>query len=116
MDKLTELYFQRVRSSLSLDDVTKELTWLTSHNWSIESIFFSINYAAKYYPDELRVSLKETLDSHEDELLCYFQIAQAKRAAKTAKESEATYDSSNSVKGRNTPRWFGKSFDKHLFE
>jgi hypothetical protein len=117
VSKLAELYLSRVETPfLSRSELDKEIAWLTGNNWSAEQIFFSINYCSKFKPSELEKSLKDTLESYRSELLTYFEIAKAKQARKALKECEQRYDQSNTFKRTDTPSWFRKSFDKHLFE
>jgi hypothetical protein len=117
VSKLVELYFSRVEtSSLSREDLEKEIAWLTEKDWSAEQIFFSINYCHKFLPSELEKSLKNTLVGNRQELIRFYEIAKAKQARKLLKEREQEYDQRNTNKGAHTPSWFGKSFNKHLFE
>jgi hypothetical protein len=117
VSRLVELYFSRVEtSSLSREELNREIAWLTENGWSAEQIFFSINFCSKFYPSELGKSLKGVLSKNSCELLRYYEIAKAKQARKLLKEREQEYDQSNTFKGAHTPSWFRKSFDKHLFE
>jgi hypothetical protein len=117
VEKLVELYNKKLPNShLTGDKLTSEIARLLENNFSVELIFFSINYCSKYYSSDVEVSLYFTLLENEVELKKYFEIAKAKRDRKALKESEAEYDQKNYYKGANTPSWFGKSFDKHLFE
>lgn len=117
VEKLVELYKQKLPlSHLTGERLTKEIAQLIENNFSVELIFFSINYCSKYYSSEIEASLYLTLLEHEKELRKYFEIAKAKRDRRALKESEKEYDRKNYYKGANTPSWFRKSFDKHLFE
>jgi hypothetical protein len=117
LGKLADLYCQRVScSSPSREKLIEELAWLTESGWSTESIFFSINYGAKYYPSELEESLKECLDNNRHEMIKYYQVAKTKREVKSAEEREKEYDSGNTFKRADTPKWFGKGIDFNLFK
>ncbi|MBL5776975.1 hypothetical protein HV436_01315 [Bacillus sporothermodurans] len=116
MEKLVELYRSKFPSSpLTEVELKNELAWLAK-TMSTESIFFSINYTSRYYPSNAMESIAETVNSHKWEILKYYEIAKAKQERKALKESEEAYDQKNTDKGAYTPSWFGKSFDKHLFE
>jgi len=116
-EKLVELYQTKLpNSDLTGEKLCYELVRLIEKHYSVELIFFSINYCAKYFPSEVEKSLYNTLLKHEEEIEKYFEIAKAKRDRKALKESEQTYDQKNYNKGTHTPSWFGKIFDKHLFE
>lgn len=116
MEQLKELYRKQFPlSPLSNEQLEKELAWL-SKTMTAESIFFSINYVSKYYYSDAEESLFETVNSQKWEILKYYEIAKAKKDRKALRESEKQYDQKNYYKGANTPSWFRKSFDKHLFE
>jgi hypothetical protein len=115
--KLVELYQSKFpASSLTEEQLKKEMAWLLENNFTAESIFFSINYSSKYYSSECEESLKNCLDNNRQEMLKYYHIAKAKQTVKFAKESEESYDSKNKYERADSPSWFRKSFDKHLFE
>jgi hypothetical protein len=115
--KIVELYKSKFpASSLTEEQLKKEMTWLLENDFTVESIFFSINYASKYYLSECEESLKNCLEYNKTEMLKYYHIAKAKRAVKLSKESEESYDSKNKYERADSPSWFRKSFDKHLFE
>lgn len=117
VEKLVELYQEKLpNSNLTGDRLKNEIARLLENNFSVELIFFSINYCSKYYSSDVEVSLYFTLLEHENELKKYFGIAKARRDRKALKESEEEYDQKNYYQGANTPSWFRKSFDKHLFE
>lgn len=116
VEKLVELYKSRVpNSSLTVDELNKDIAFLLK-TLTGEQIFFSINYLSQYHLNEVEVSLFETVNLHKWEILKHFELAKAKQARTLREESEQGYDQNNSIKGKNTPTWFGKSFDKHLFE
>lgn len=116
-EKLVELYKKKLPSShLTTQQIEKDIVRLLENDFSVELIFFSINYCQKYYPSEIEVSLYFTLLEHDTELRKYFSIAKAKRDRRALKESESEYDQKNYNKGTDTPSWFRKGFDKHLFE
>lgn len=82
-----------------------------------EQIFFSINYLGKhYYHEAFNEGLAQTVSTRKGEILRYYELAKVKQAQQELKGSEVTYDQRNVYKGKDTPSWFGKSFDKHLFE
>jgi hypothetical protein len=115
---LKKLYRDKAPSSSLTDtQLEKELTWLEKRcNFSAESIFFSINYASKYYPSELEDSVRKCLINNRTEMMKYFNIAKAKRDRVHVKRSESEYDQRNTFEGKNTPSWFRKSFDSNLFK
>ncbi|AYP68737.1 hypothetical protein BpsS36_00031 [Bacillus phage vB_BpsS-36] len=115
--ELVRLYKTKApASSLTDEQLKREVAWLLENDFTAESIFFSINYGSRYYHGELEVSLKNCLDNNRHEMIKYYQIARVKRAQKSLKESEEDYDQRNTFKGKDTPTWLRKSFDKHLFE
>lgn len=115
--ELLKLYREKLpSSSLTDSQFNEELTWLLNNNFTTESIFFSINYASRYYPSEIQEGLKECLIKHEREIMKYYNIAQGKRARRLVEESEEGYDQRNTLERKDTPTWFRASFDKHLFE
>lgn len=116
-DKLIKLYLDKVpNSSLSKVLLEQDLARLTDFGWSSESIFFSINYASKYYPSELEEGLQYCLDNNRTEMLKYYKLAKTKLDLKVEKEREEKYDSRNTIERANTPSWFRKSIDFSLFE
>ncbi|TWJ39635.1 hypothetical protein CHCC5027_3548 [Bacillus paralicheniformis] len=52
----------------------------------------------------------------EETLLIHYEIAKAKQAVRRAKEAVENYDPRNTIERKDTPQWFGKSFNKHLFK
>lgn len=116
MEQLIELYYSKVSSSPSREILEQDLTWLTDNGWSSESIFFSINFAHKYYPSELEDGLKNCLDNNRTEMLKYYRIARTKKEVKVQKESDVKYDSRNTTKRTNSQSWFRKSIDFDLFK
>lgn len=115
--ELVRLYKDKApASSLTFEQVEKEVAWLLTNGYTVESIFFSINYGSKYYPSELEESLRKCLDNNRQEMIKYFQIAKVKRAQRSLKESDEEYDQRNTIKGKNTPTWLGKGIDFSLFE
>jgi hypothetical protein len=116
-ERLVELYFDKVpHSQLTEKELSGEIVRLRENDFSVELIFFSINYSSRYYTSDVEISLYFTLMEHDVELKKYYEIALAKRDRKTLKESDEQYDQKNYNKGTDSPSWFRKSFDKHLFE
>lgn len=117
VEKLVELYQQKLPSTqLTGEKITNEIAQLIEEDFSVELIFFSINYCSKYYFSDVEVKLYETIIRNEAELKKYFEIAKARKDRKALKESEEKYDQKNYHKGAHTPSWFRKGFDKHLLE
>lgn len=82
-----------------------------------EQIFFSINYLGKhYYIEAFNEGLIKAVGTRKGEILRYYELAKVKQAQEQLKGSEVKYDQRNVYKGKDTPSWFGKSFDKHLFK
>lgn len=102
-------------SPLTEEELNKEIAWLLK-TLTAEQIFFSINYCSKYYYSKTEESLMETVNANKWEILKYYDIATAKRDRKDNKESEVIYDPTNTPQGKDTPKWFRKSFNKHLFK
>lgn len=115
-NKLYELYLKVSDSSMTSEKFDKELAWLTGANWSAESIFFSINYCGRYYKEDLKKSLQETLDENHKELLSYYRLAKQKQEIQKSKEGAQEYDSTNDSKRADPPSWFRKGIDFSLFE
>ena len=116
IEQLAELYKSRApNSSLSDREIQKDIAFLWELNLTGEQIFFAINYLSKFHPDDLS-ERPESVAWHWEEIKKYYEIAEAKKGRKALKESEQVYDKKNYYKGVNTPSWFRKSFDKHLFE
>jgi hypothetical protein len=115
-EKLVELYNERAPSSLSsAEEIEQNIAYLLNMNLTGEQIFFSINYLSKYHPEDLRKK-PEAVAWHWKEIKPYFELAKAKRLRDRAKESEVIYDQRNKYKRADTPSWFRKSFDQHLFK
>lgn len=89
---------------------------MTEKDWSTEQIFFSINYLAKFYLEEVEEGLLEALLFNEKEVRKYYSLAKVKQSVKQAEEGEAEYDSKNKVQGTDKPQWFRKSIDFDLFK
>jgi uncharacterized protein (DUF924 family) len=116
VEKLEELYKQKAPSSLcSSVEVRKDIAFLLGMNLTEEQIFFSFHYLSNYHPEDLN-DRPEAVAWHWEEIKKYFELAKAKQARDSLKRSEVTYDQRNTIKGKDTPQWFRKSFDKHLFE
>lgn len=113
---LYKLYKQNSDSVVSFELFEHEIAWLTFNNWSVEFIFFSINYSGKWHREQLSMGLKETLDSNKVELLRYYEIAKEKQAIQKGKKVEAEYDSENKLKRSDSQSWFRKGIDFNLFE
>jgi len=117
IEKLVELFKEKLPlSSTSEEELRKHIAFLLENGLTEEQIFFSINYASKYFPQETSNNFSELVIQRRGEILKYYHIAKAKKDRKALKESEQEYDQKNYNKGANTPSWFRKSFDKHLFE
>jgi hypothetical protein len=117
IEKLVELFKRQLpNSSTSEEKLRKHIAFLLEYGLTEEQIFFSINYGSKYYHSETSANLAELVLQRHGEIMKYFHIAKAKKDRKALKESEEQYDQKNYNKGANTPSWFRKSFDKHLFE
>lgn len=115
LKKLVELYNSRVSSPLSSpEQIQEDIAFLLEHLTG-EQIFFSINWLSKFKPDQLR-KRPTAVSFHWEEIRSHYELAKAKQERTLREESEQGYDQNNSIKGKNTPTWFGKSFDKHLFE
>lgn len=113
---LIELYRKNFPfSSLTDSQLKEEIAWLLK-NMTAEQIFFSINYCSKYYYSNAEDSICETVNSNRWEILKYYDIAKVKQVTQEVTQEEAEYDQRNSNKRADTPSWFRKSFDKHLFE
>ena len=90
VEKLVELYQQKLPSTqLTGERITNEIAQLIEEDFSVELIFFSINYCSKYYSSDVEVKLYETIIRNEVELKKYFEIAKARKDRKALKESEA---------------------------
>jgi hypothetical protein len=100
-----------------LGDVNKDIAFLLGVGLTEEQIFFSINYVAREFHMELvNETLAEVVTKHKGEIIRYYELAKVKQAREQLKESETEYDHKNVHKGKNTPSWFRKSFNKHLFK
>jgi hypothetical protein len=113
--KLVELYKQKAPSSnCSSEVIEKDIAFLLEL-LTEEQIFFSICFLSKYHLEDLN-KRPSAVSFHWGETQKYFELAKAKQARDSLKRSEVTYDQRNTIKGKDTPQWFRKSFDKHLFE
>lgn len=111
-----ELYISKAPLTLSTpDSISKDIAFLLEIGFTGEQVFFSVNYLSKRRPYELAKSVRSVYERWE-EIEPYYEVAKAKKARETLKESEKQYDEKNHNQGAYTPSWFGKSFDKHLFE
>ena len=117
VETLVELYQQKLpNSQLTREIIEKHIAQLIEDSYSVELIFFSINYCSKYHSSELGKNPYLTITKYMPEILLYFEIAKAKRAMLDFEESEKEYDPKNEHKGAHTPSWFRASFDKHMFK
>ena len=117
VETLVELYQQKFpNSQLTRETITKHIAQLIEDSYSVELIFFSINYCSKYHSSELGEDPYLTIIKYMPEILLHFEIAKAKRALWAFEESEREYDPKNERKGAHTPSWFRASFDKHMFK
>lgn len=99
-----------------LGDTSKDIAFLLG-DLTEEQIFFSINYVAREFYEELeKETLVEVVTRNKEEILKYYELAKVKQVQEQLKESEKPYDSKNVYKGKNTPSWFRESFNKHLFK
>lgn len=115
MRELTELYSKLVPTGMTQERLESEIACLTDFGWSCEQIFFSIGYLHRYYPDELRESLMESMVFNKSELEKYYLLALAKQEARLEEESDKKYDPSNKQR-IDKPTWFRKGIDFDLFK
>jgi hypothetical protein len=112
-EKLLKLAYSKLPL---LGDTSKDIAFLLK-TLTEEQIFFSINYTAREFYEELeRESLAEVVTRNKEEIIKYYELAKVKQAQEQLKESEIPYDSKNVHKGNDTPSWFRESFNKHLFK
>lgn len=103
-------------SSLTDTETQLELAWLLQKEWSTELVFFSLNFAGRYYQSQLEVSIVECLIKNREEIKQYYSLAKAKSAKLEVERKEGQYDKANTFKRADTPSWFRKSFDSNLFK
>ncbi|WP_144498247.1 hypothetical protein [Bacillus paralicheniformis] len=116
-EKLVELYFDKApASSFSVVEIEEEIVWLLNKGFTIEQLHFFINYLARFYPQILNDHFASVVMDLEETLLIHYEIAKAKQAVRRAKEAVENYDPRNTIERKDTPQWFGKSFNKHLFK
>lgn len=117
IDKLAGLYFDRVpTSNLSNNEASQEIARLLT-SMTYEEVYFSISYVALEYPHASVDSIYKLIsDLWGSYIKPRYEIATLKREAKKREEELANYDSRNEFKPIDTPKWFGKGFDKYLFE
>lgn len=105
----------KVPEGLPRETIKKDIASLLI-KFSEEQIFFSINYLAKYYPEDLQLMLKHTILFHSKEWLRFYNLAKLKREVRESKERDKEYDSRNTNKGTDTPQWFRAGIDFDLFK